>query len=233
MVSAMRTAIITGGSKGLGLALTNDLTEHGWTVVTDARDADALRLAVGDRAGVIPIAGDVTDPGHRAALAEAARQTGRLDLLVNNAGALGPSPLPRLAELDPAALNEVLRANVVAPAALIREVLPLLRASSGAVVNITSDASVEAYEGWAAYGASKAALDHLSAVLAVEEPELRVWALDPGELRTDMHQAAFVGEDISDRPLPETAAPALRALLDSRPPSGRLKAAALLSGAAR
>lgn len=229
----MQTAIITGGSKGFGLALVNDLTEHGWTVVTDARDADALQRAVGERAGVIAIPGDVTDPAHRAALAEAAALTGRLDLLVNNAGALGPSPLPRLAELDARAFAEVLSTNVVAPAALLREVLPLLVASEGAVVNITSDASVEAYEGWGAYGASKAALDHLSAVLAVEERRLRVWALDPGDLRTDMHQAAFVGEDISDRPLPETAAPALRALLDHRPPSGRLKAAELLSGAGR
>lgn len=227
----MKTAIITGGSRGLGRALTADLTAHGWTVITDGRDAGALHAVTRDNPAVVAIAGDVTHAAHRRALVDAARQRGRLDLVVNNAGWLGPSPLPRVRTLEAGALAAVLEANVVAPAALIAEALPLLAASRGAVVNITSDASVEAYEGWGAYGSSKAALDHLSAVLAIEEPELRVWSLDPGDMRTDMHQAAFPGEDISDRPAPESVAPSVRALLARRPPSGRVKVGEPVVGA--
>lgn len=222
------TAIVTGGSRGFGRAVVTDLVQSGWTVVTDGRDAEALRAAHPDQSAVVAVPGDVTDPAHRRALVEAASRTGRIDLLVNNAGALGPSPLPHVKDLTADALREVLDANVVAPAALITEALPLLRSSGGAIVNITSDASVEAYEGWGAYGASKAALDHLSAIVAAEEPDTAVWALDPGDMRTDMHQAAFPGEDISDRPLPEISAPAVRALAERRPPSGRVRAAELL-----
>lgn len=231
--STARTAIVTGGSKGLGLAVVRDLAAHGWTVITDARDGATLTGAVAGLRGAIAMPGDVTDPSHRAALVSAAARTGRLDLLVNNAGALGPSPLPRVADLKPGEFAALLQANVVAPAALVAAALPLLVACRGAIVNITSDASVEPYKGWGAYGASKAGLDHLTRVLAVECPDLGVWALDPGDLRTDMHQAAFPGEDISDRPLPETAAPAVRALLAVRPPGGRVRAADVLSAATR
>ena len=155
---------------------------------------------------VTAVAGDVADPRHRAALAEAVGP--RLDLLVNNASDLGPSPLPPLADLPPDELLRVLAVNTVAPLALVQAVLPALRGAGGRVVNISSDAAVEAYEGWGGYGASKAALDQLTAVLAVEHPELRVYAVDPGDMATDMHQAAFPGEDISDRPAPETVVPA-------------------------
>lgn len=219
------TAIVTGGSRGFGLAVVTALVEEGWTVVTDARDAAALRAAtapLGERA--VAIAGDVTDPGHRRELVAAAARTRRLDLLVNNAGTLGPSPLPPLATADPDALAAVLDANVVAPLALTQLALPLLRATSGAVVNVTSDAAVEPYEGWGLYGASKAALDQLSAVLGVEEAAVRVWAFDPGDMRTQMHQDAFPGEDISDRPEPASVVPALLRLLAERPPSGRVRA---------
>lgn len=228
--TATPTAIVTGGSRGFGRAIVTDLTRAGWAVITDGRNGAALRGAFAPGGTVTAIAGDITDPAHRSALVDAAQHTGRLDLVVNNAGALGPAPLPRLDALAADDLREVLDANVVAPAALIALALPLLRTSRGAVINITSDASVEAYEGWGAYGASKAALDHLSAILAAEEPKVSVWALDPGDMRTDMHQAAFPGEDISDRPLPEASAPAVRALVDGRPPSGRVRAAELLQG---
>jgi NAD(P)-dependent dehydrogenase (short-subunit alcohol dehydrogenase family) len=223
-----RTAIITGASRGLGLALATDLAGDGWTVVVDARDGRALATAtaaLGDRVVVVP--GDVTDPVHRRALVEAARQTGGLDLLVNNASALGPSPLPSLRHLAPHELLDVLDVNVVAPLALTQLALPLLQLAGGAVVNVTSDAAVEPYAGWGGYGSSKAALDQLSAVLAVEEPAVRVWAFDPGDMRTQMHQDAFPGEDIGDRPEPSTVVPALRRLLDERPPSGRVRAADL------
>ncbi|HEV3211841.1 MAG TPA: SDR family oxidoreductase [Acidimicrobiales bacterium] len=222
----MRTAIITGGSRGFGRALAGALVGDGWTVAADGRDAAALgdvANALGDR--LHAIVGDVTDAAHRAALVEATRRLGGLDLLVNNASTLGPSPLPRLSELPLDAVIDVTEVNVVAPLALTQLALPLLRASGGAVLNVTSDAAVEAYEGWGLYGASKAALEQLSNVLAVEEPDVRVWWLDPGDMRTDMHQAAFPGEDISDRPLPETVVPSVLRLLAARPPSGRLRAA--------
>ena len=171
------------------------------------------------------VAGDVTSAAHRADLAAAVAAAGRLDLLVNNASELGPSPLPPLADQPVDSVRQVLETNVVAPLALIQLALPALRESSGTVLDISSDAAVEAYPGWGGYGASKAALDHLSAVLAQEEPALRVYAVDPGDLRTEMHQRAFPGEDISDRPLPSAVVPDLLRLLDARPPSGRYRAA--------
>lgn len=227
----MTTAIITGGSRGFGRALVMALARADVDVVTDARDADALaRVAaeLGER--VVAIPGDHVDPAHQRRLVDAAEDLGGLDLLVNNAGALGPSPLPRLDSVAGDELVDLFRTNVVAPLGLIQVALPSLRERAGAIVNVTSDAAVEGYEGWGAYGATKAALEQLSRVLATEEPRLRVWWLDPGDLRTDMHQAAFPGEDISDRADPASVAPVLLRLLADRPPSGRVRAAALLEG---
>jgi NAD(P)-dependent dehydrogenase (short-subunit alcohol dehydrogenase family) len=221
-----RTALITGASRGLGRALATALSDQGWRLVVDGRDAGRLRAALADSDLVTALPGDVADPGHRTALAEAVGP--RLDLLVNNASELGPSPLPSLADLRADDLRHVLDVNVVAPLALVQAVLPALRAARGTVVDISSDAAVEAYAGWGGYGASKAALDQLTAVLAVENPELRIYAVDPGDMATDMHQAAFPGEDISDRPAPETVVPSLLALIDGDLPSGRYRAAELV-----
>ncbi|PKV91361.1 short-subunit dehydrogenase [Amycolatopsis echigonensis] len=220
----MPAAVVTGASAGLGRALAAALVRREWTVLGTGRDPGTLRAAAAE-AGFAPVPGDVTDPAHRARLAEAAGP--RLDLLVNNASTLGVSPLPPLAEYPPDELETVFRTNVFAPLALTRLLLPALTAAKGVLVNISSDAAVEAYEGWGGYGSAKAALDHVSAVLGVENPDLAVYAVDPGDLRTAMHQAAFPGEDISDRPLPETAVPAFLRLLEERPPSGRFKAADL------
>ena len=222
---AMDIAIITGGSRGLGEALTEGLVALGWQVVIDGRDAAAVH-ATAARLGprVHPVPGDVTDPTHRGALVAEADRLGGLDLLVNNASTLGPSPLPQLRDLPLAAFEEVLRTNVVAPLGLIQEALPLLVRSGGTVIDVTSDAAVEGYAGWGGYGASKAALEQLSNVLAAEEPEVRVWWVDPGDMRTQMHAEAFPGEDISDRPEPREVVPALRRLLSERPPSGRVRA---------
>jgi NAD(P)-dependent dehydrogenase (short-subunit alcohol dehydrogenase family) len=216
------TVLITGAGRGLGRALAGALLASGWRVVVDARRAGHLTTAL---PGAVVVPGDVTDPAHRDALAAAVRGLGRLDLLVNNASDLGPSPLPRLADVPLAAVRRVQETNVLAPLALIQTFLPLLRASGGAILNVSSDAAVEAYPGWGAYGSSKAALDQLTAVLAVEEPGLSVYSVDPGDMRTEMHQAAFPGEDISDRPAPETVVPALLRLITERPPSGRVRAA--------
>jgi len=228
-------ALVTGASRGLGRALATALSSRGWRLVVDGRDGDRLAAAVASLPHpelVTALPGDVADPAHRANLSAAAGD--RLDLLVNNASDLGPSPLPRLADLRPADLERVLAVNVVAPLALAGSVLPALRRAGGRVVNVSSDAAVEAYEGWGGYGASKAALDQLTAVLAVEQPELRIYAVDPGDMATDMHQAAFPGEDISDRPAPETVVPALLALIDGDRPSGRYRAADLVpAGAGR
>ena len=225
-----RTAIVTGASRGLGLALARELAGRGWNLVVDARGEDALAAAHATFAvagHTTAIAGDVADPRHRRDLVAAAERSGRLDLLVNNASALGPSPMPPLARLDASDLEAVLRTNLVAPLALIQEVLPLLAAGSGRILNITSDAAVEGYEGWGGYGASKAGLEQLSNVLAAEQPDLRVYWVDPGDMRTQMHQDAFPGEDISDRPPPEESVPGLVALIDGDHPSGRYQARAL------
>jgi NAD(P)-dependent dehydrogenase (short-subunit alcohol dehydrogenase family) len=218
----MAVALVTGGSRGLGRALTRGLVERGWVVVVDARTAEDLAEVAGP--GVVTVPGDVADPDHRRRLLEAVERLGRLDLLVNNASVLGPSPQPCLADYPLDVLRRVYEVNAVAPLALVQAALPLLRRSShGRVVNVTSDAAVEPYDGWGGYGSSKAALDQLSAVLAAEEHGVRVWAVDPGDLRTRMHQEAFPGEDISDRPEPETVVPALLALIESDRPSGRLR----------
>jgi NAD(P)-dependent dehydrogenase (short-subunit alcohol dehydrogenase family) len=233
----MPTAIITGASRGLGRALAAGLAGAGWDVVVDARDADALASAVSglDASGgrVVAVPGDVTDPAHRADLVAAADRLGGADLLVNNAGILGPSPQPALADYPLAALREVYEANVFAPLALTQLALPGLRERGGAVANITSDAATEAYPGWGGYGSAKAALEQASNVLAEEEPTVRVWRVDPGDLRTRMHQEAFPGEDISDRPEPETVVPAFLRLVWERPPSGRISLVELLVEAGR
>lgn len=223
----MPTALITGASRGLGAALADALADRGWTLLLDARGADDLfevadRLHQRTRVGVVP--GDVTDPDHRDRLAEAAAEASPIDLVVNNASTLGPSPMPTLVDLRPDDLAAVLQVNVVAPLAVVQVLRPYL-ATDATIVNVTSDASIEPYEGWGAYASSKAALDHLTAILAAEHPEWHVYAVDPGDMRTAMHQAAFPGDDISDRPLPEVVVPSLLRLLDALPPSGRLRAA--------
>lgn len=222
----MPRALITGGSAGLGHALAAGLAARDWDVVITGRDEVRLSAAaqsLGDR--VTAVAGDVTDAWHRAALVETFSDG--LDLLVNNASTLGVSPLRPVRELDDQVLRDVWETNVVAPTALIRALRPSLNAGA-AVINITSDAAAEHYETWGAYAASKAALEHLTLTLAAEEPDVRWWAVDPGDMRTQMHQDAFPGEDISDRPLPESVVPAFLALIDDRPPSGRLRAADLV-----
>jgi NAD(P)-dependent dehydrogenase (short-subunit alcohol dehydrogenase family) len=231
---AMAVAVITGASRGFGKALAADLAADGWDVVLDARDGAALDRAAAEIAsGAAPgarvraVPGDVADAGHRAEVVAAAQQLGGIDLLVNNASLLGPSPQPALADYPLDELESVYRVNVIAPLALIQGALPALRAAHGTVVDITSDAAVEGYEGWGGYGSSKAAFEQLSNVLAAEEPDVRVYWFDPGDMRTQMHQEAFPGEDISDRPLPERVVPRLRSLLGNAPPSGRYRAADL------
>ena len=216
----MPLAVITGASRGLGRALARALHDADWDLVLDARDRAALEAAAPP--GATTVAGDVADPAHRAALVSAVAARGHLDLLVNNASLLGPSPQPALADYPLEELRRVYEVDVLAPLALTQALLPYL---TGAVVNVTSDAAVEAYEGWGGYGSAKAALDQATAVLARELPDLRVYAFDPGDMRTQMHQDAFPGEDISDRPLPESVVPAFFALLEQ--PSGRYRAADL------
>jgi NAD(P)-dependent dehydrogenase (short-subunit alcohol dehydrogenase family) len=223
----MSVAIVTGASRGLGRALARALAERGWSLVIDARGADALDQVAGELSEatkVVAIPGDVADEAHRVELVEAARGMGGVDLLVNNASLLGPSPQPPLADYPLDVLETVYRANVLGPLRLLQLALPSLRASGGRVVNITSDAGVEAYEGWGGYGSSKAALEQLSNVFAAEHPELRVYWVDPGDMNTVMHQEAYPGEDISDRPPPEESVPGLLELIEGERPSGRYKA---------
>ncbi|MGH9029148.1 MAG: SDR family NAD(P)-dependent oxidoreductase [Acidimicrobiales bacterium] len=228
----MSVAIVTGASKGLGQVLVLALAERGWSLVIDARGEDSLeqtRRAVVQRlvpgARVVAIAGDVSDASHRQRIVEAAKDLGDVELLVNNASTLGPVPMKQLSAFDLDDLRLVYEVNTFAPLALVASALPLLASSANPrVIDITSDASVEAYEGWGGYGSSKAALDHLGAVLAAEEPAVRVWTVDPGDMRTDMHQDAFPGEDISDRPLPESVVPAFIELIEGDLPSGRYRA---------
>ncbi|MGW1159997.1 SDR family NAD(P)-dependent oxidoreductase [Streptomyces sp. NPDC002519] len=227
----MPVAIITGASKGLGRALGAALAARGWDLVLDARSATVLTEAAAALSAhgtrVVALPGDVTDAGHRAGLVTAARELGGLDLLVNNASALGAEPLVRLAELRLDGLRRALEVNVVAALGLVQEALPLLRAAkAGAVIAVSSDAAAEAYGTWGGYGASKAALDRLAAVLGVEEPGLRVWAVDPGDMATDLYAAA-VPDDDGPRPAPEHVVPAFLRLLDERPPSGRYGASSL------
>jgi NAD(P)-dependent dehydrogenase (short-subunit alcohol dehydrogenase family) len=214
----MPTAIVTGASRGLGLALARALAERGWRLVIDAREPGPLYAAAAELPNTTAIAGDVADPEHRAKLVAAA---GEVDLLVNNASILGPSPQPALADYPLDVLEHVYRVNVLAPLALIQLARP------ARIVNVTSDAAVEPYEGWGGYGSAKAALEQLTAILAVERHDLRVYAVDPGDMNTRMHQEAFPGEDISDRPPPEASVPGLLALIEGDLPSGRYQARAL------
>ena len=224
-----RTALVTGASRGLGLALARGLAARGWNLILTGRDPDRLR-AVRDELATIThvaaLAGDVIDPKHRESLAVLARGHAGLDAIINNAGMLGPSPQPELLDYPLEALVEVFLANVLAPLAVIQELQDELKPGAR-IVNVTSDAAVNPYPGWGGYGASKAALEQLSSVLAAEHPELRVYWVDPGDMRTDMHQAAYPGEDISDRPLPETRVPGFVAVLEGDLPSGRYAAADL------
>jgi NAD(P)-dependent dehydrogenase (short-subunit alcohol dehydrogenase family) len=221
-----KTALITGASRGLGLALARRLAEDGWALIIDARgekDLEAARTELADLTRVIAIPGTVTDLLHRRELAEAAREAGGLDALVNNASILGPSPQPSLLDYPLDKLEEVYGTNVVAPLALIQAVRDELKPDAR-VVNVTSDAAVEPYEGWGGYGSSKAALEQISNILAAENPDWRVYAVDPGDMRTRMHQEAFPDEDISDRPLPEVSVPGLVELLTGDLPNGRYAA---------
>ncbi len=222
-------ALVTGASRGLGLALSRALVARGWHLVVDARDPAVLAEAMATLPSyaVTAIAGDVADPAHRSALATAVGDAGRLDLLVNNASTLGPVPQPPLADYPADALERVYAVNAFAPLRLIQLVLPALRLSGGRIVNVSSDAAVEAYPGWGGYGSSKAALDALTAVLAVEHPALRVYALDPGDMATELARLAFPGEDITTRPAPESVVPAVLRLLDADLPSGRYLASEL------
>ena len=217
----MPTAIVTGASRGLGLALARELVERGWRLVVDARGAEALEREWSGIAGVVAVPGNLADFAHRRSLVAAAG--GAIDLLVNNASVLGPSPQPALADYPLDELRRVFEINVVAPLALVQTALPFL-APRARILNVTSDAAVEPYEGWGGYGSSKAALDQLTAILGVERPDLRVYAVDPGDMRTQMHQEAFPGEDISDRPPPEESVPGLLELIEGDLPSGRYRA---------
>lgn len=220
----MPTAIITGASRGLGLALARALAQRGWALVLDARGtADLERVAreLGSVTEVVALPGDVSDDWHRGALVEAAGD--EIDLLVNNASVLGPSPQPALTQYPLRELERVYGINVLAPLALAQLVVPRLP-DGGCIINVTSDAAIEPYEGWGGYGSSKAALEQLSSILAAEQPALRVYAADPGDMRTHMHQEAFPGEDISDRPPPEDSVPGLLALVEGHLPSGRYRA---------
>src|SRR6266568_6976452 len=233
-IGTIRTALITGASRGLGLALARRLSTEGWQLIIDARGAEALKTAsisLTHQTRVIAIPGDVTDATHRYALAQAAQELGGLDALVNNASMLGPSPQPELLDYPLEVLEQVYRTNVIAPLALIQAVRPTLKPDA-CVINVTSDAGVEVYPGWGGYGSSKAALEQLSNIFAAESPSLRVYWVDPGDMRTQMHQEAFPGEDISDRPLPETSVPGLLRLLEADLPSGRYQARELAEAVA-
>jgi NAD(P)-dependent dehydrogenase (short-subunit alcohol dehydrogenase family) len=231
--SPQRTALITGASRGLGLALARALADEGWILIIDARGEDALesaRAGLSERTRVTAIPGDVSDAGHRNALAEAAREAGGLDALVNNASILGPSPQPALLDYPLGVLEEVYRTNTLSPLALVQVLRNELK-QDARVINVTSDAAVEPYEGWGGYGSSKAALEQLSNILAAENPNLRVYRVDPGDMRTRMHQEAFPDEDISDRPLPEVSVPGLLELITGDLPGGRYEARTLAASA--
>lgn len=227
--SLSQTALITGASRGLGRALADALAERGWNLIIDARDASILeeaRSSLALRTKVAAITGDIADPLHRSALVQVAREWGGVDAVVNNASILGPSPQPSLLQYPLQELERVYLVNAISPLALIQEVFPFLK-QGACIINVTSDAGVEAYEGWGGYGSSKAALEQISNILAAELSQFRVYWVDPGDMRTDLHQQAFPGEDISDRPLPKVSVPGFLALLTGSLPSGRYQARSL------
>ena len=227
----MPAALITGASRGFGRAVAEELASKDWDLVVDARDDGILQGVARAWPGsgrTTAVAGDVANPAHREELSRVIRDLGHLDLLVNNASELGPSPQPQLDAYPLDELERVYRINTLAPLAIVQLVLPELVAARGAIVNVSSDAAVEAYPGWGGYGSSKAALDQLTAVLAAEQPALAVYAFDPGDMLTTMQQQAFPDEDISDRPEPHTVVPALLRLIEQRPPSGRYRSADFL-----
>lgn len=230
--AATPNALITGASRGLGLALARDLAADGWRLLIDGRDLSTLHAAaaeLGEHTMVRAIPGDVADSRHQRALADAARTLGGLDVVVHNASDLGASPLPPLSEYPLEVLRHVFEVNVFGPLALTQVLAPVLRPGA-CIVAVSSDAAVEAYPGWGAYGASKAALEQAFGVLAVERPDLRVYRVDPGDMRTQMHQDAAPGEDISDLPPPEMSVPGLRALISGELPSGRYVARSIEVG---
>jgi NAD(P)-dependent dehydrogenase (short-subunit alcohol dehydrogenase family) len=224
MTTTAPSAVVTGASRGLGAALAHSLAEDGWALIVDGRGAAELHGAAGSADGTIAIAGDIADEQHRDDLATAAASLGGVDLVVLNAGTLGPSPLPPLSRLRLSDLRATLEVNLVAQLGVVQALLPHLRRGA-TIVAITSDAAVEPYEGWGAYGAAKAGFEQMAAILGVERPDLRVLRVDPGDMRTQMHQDAFPGEDISDRPEPEASVPGLRALIEGPFPSGRYRTA--------
>lgn len=220
----MPVALITGASRGLGRAAARALAARGWSLIADARHGEELAAALAGLPRAVAVPGDVTEPRHRAALAAAVSRLGPLDLLVNNASLLGPSPQPPLRAYPLDELRRVYETNVIAPLALIQLLSEPLSAAGGTVINVSSDAAAEHYPGWGGYGSAKAALDHLTAILAAEEPALRCYSFDPGDMRTDLHQQAFPGQDISGQPEPESVVPALLRLIEARPPGGRYRA---------
>jgi len=231
----MSVALVTGASRGLGLALSRTLADRGWALVVDARGEERLHAAAAElslHTTVAAIAGDVADATHRKELVTAAADLGGLDLLVNNASALGPSPQPTVADYPLDELERVYQVNVIAPVALAQLALPLLSRDRGVVVNVSSDAAVEPYPGWGGYGSAKAALDQLTAILGAEQPSLRIYGFDPGDMRTQLQQEAFPGEDISDRADPESVVPALLRLIEGDRPSGRYHVSELTGAAA-
>lgn len=228
-----KTALITGASQGFGLALAQSLAEQGWQLLINGRNAERLLQAqkqLTELTEVVAISGDVRDEIHLLQLRDAlSERSWKLDLVVNNASALGVSPLAQLLDHPVDNLHQVYHTNIIAPLSLLQKVRPFL-AKDAQIINLSSDAAAEAYPGWGAYGSSKAALDHLSAILGKENPQWKVYAFDPGDMRTRMHQDAFPGEDISDRPLPtEQAVPAVLQLIADQPASGRYAASEILA----